>query len=145
LPELVGVPEISPVELRLNPGGNKPEIRLKLIGACPPVVCSCCVYVCPTVAVGSGEVVVIVKGAQFIVMEVLAGSGGNGGKVHDKLLAVIVYMPGSIYVWLVLRLQVEVVQVPTLTRGDPSPKLVSITHDGAPKGGKDAEMFTVTF
>jgi hypothetical protein len=89
--------------------------------------------------------VVIVKGAQFIVMEVVAGSGSNGGTLHDKLPAVIVYMPGSIYVWLVLRLQGELAQVPTLTMGDPSPKLVCITHDGAAKGGKDAEMFTVTF
>ena len=116
------------------------------MGVCPPEVSNCVEYACPTVPEGSGEVVVIVKGAQFIVMEVVAGSGsnGNGGEVRGKLPAVIVYMPGSIYVWLVLRLQGEVVQVP-FTMGDPSPKLVCITHNGAAATGKDAEMFIVTF
>jgi hypothetical protein len=51
VPAVVGVPEITPDALRLNPGG-KGELcasRLKVTAPCPPVACSCALYACPTV------------------------------------------------------------------------------------------------
>jgi hypothetical protein len=38
VPAVVGVPEMRPDALKLNPGGNVPDARLKLIVPCPPAV-----------------------------------------------------------------------------------------------------------
>jgi hypothetical protein len=38
IPAVNGVPVIEPDELRINPDGNAPDTRLKVIGACPPDV-----------------------------------------------------------------------------------------------------------
>ena len=38
VPELVGIPEINPVEPRVNPGGNEPLTKLNVTGVCPPEV-----------------------------------------------------------------------------------------------------------
>jgi hypothetical protein len=41
MPELVGVPDIKPVDAaKLNPAGSVPELRLQLYGIVPPVAAS---------------------------------------------------------------------------------------------------------
>jgi hypothetical protein len=37
VPAAVGVPEITPLELRVNPAGSVPELTLKIYGVVPPV------------------------------------------------------------------------------------------------------------
>jgi hypothetical protein len=46
-PEVLGVPDMSPVGLMLSPGGREPETMLKAMGPCPPEVRICLLYVLP--------------------------------------------------------------------------------------------------
>jgi hypothetical protein len=42
VPAVVGVPEITPVPLfNVRPAGNVPSVTLHVIGAVPPLDCSC--------------------------------------------------------------------------------------------------------
>ena len=47
-PAVVGVPEITPLELSDRPGGNVPEAMVQVYGAVPPVADSVCEYAKPT-------------------------------------------------------------------------------------------------
>jgi len=52
--EAVGVPEMAPVLLlRVNPGGNEPEVMLHMNGATPPDSVSVKEYACPATAAGT--------------------------------------------------------------------------------------------
>lgn len=58
VPAVVGVPEITPVEVTsVNPGGNAPALTLQLYGDVPPVACNVVEYAVSAVPEGS-EVVV---------------------------------------------------------------------------------------
>jgi hypothetical protein len=89
VPDVVGVPEMSPVEPSANPGGRVPDRRLKETGGSPPDDCNWMLCVCPTVPGGSGDGVVMLRDGQaagFTVRRNVAGSGGPidapGGRVH---------------------------------------------------------------
>ena len=60
-PDAVGVPLITPVELRLIPAGSVPVVTPQLIGAVPVAV-SVCEYAVPVDATGR-DMVVMVGGA----------------------------------------------------------------------------------
>src|SRR5436305_5161678 len=63
VPDLVGVPEITPVDERLSPAGSVPDARLHTRAPSPPVAASVCEYAVPTVPFGS--VVVMMLGTLF--------------------------------------------------------------------------------
>ena len=71
---------------------------------------------------------VILKFVHRTVRLVVAGSGPKGGIAHAPitLLAVIVYIPGVVYVCVVVRVQGVIVQIDKITWGAPSPKLTAI-------------------
>ena len=60
-PAAVGVPEITPDELRLKPAGRVPELTDQLYGGVPPVAARVTLYAELTTPTVSGEVVVIVR------------------------------------------------------------------------------------
>lgn len=66
VPGAVGVPEIVPVEDRLNPGGNVPLATAHVYGVVPPVAAKLAEYAVPTVPPGSE--VVVIDTAGLIVM-----------------------------------------------------------------------------
>jgi len=55
-PVCVGVPEICPPALRLNPAGNDPDTTDHVYGAVPPTPLRACEYAEPTVAAGNDDV-----------------------------------------------------------------------------------------
>lgn len=71
LPDIVGVPEIIPIDVKLNPDGSVPDTTLQLYGLTPPVACKSAEYEAPACPAGS-EVVVIVKVGGLITIEKLA-------------------------------------------------------------------------
>jgi hypothetical protein len=59
VPAVVGVPEITPGDVRLNPAGNVPALTLQLYGVVPPLACSVVEYAVPAVPPGSDVVVTV--------------------------------------------------------------------------------------
>ena len=60
-PGVVGVPEISPVEVfKLSPAGNDPLASANVYGPVPPLAASVCKYALFWVAFGSEVVVTVV-------------------------------------------------------------------------------------
>jgi hypothetical protein len=65
---VVGVPESRPELLRVSPAGSvEPLATDQVYGLVPPVAVNCSLYAVPTVAFGSGEVVVMAKLVTVIV------------------------------------------------------------------------------
>ena len=58
-PAVVGVPLITPLELRVSPTGNVPEVMLQLYGAVPPVAVNVCEYAAPVVPFNKLPVVIV--------------------------------------------------------------------------------------
>jgi hypothetical protein len=63
---VVGVPEITPDGVRINPAGRVPEVIFHVYGVTPPVAIIVKEYTDPTVPDVSGDVVVIVSDAEAI-------------------------------------------------------------------------------
>ena len=59
VPTVAGVPEITPVDARLNPAGNMPALTLQLYGVVPPLACSVVEYAVPAVPPGNDVVVTV--------------------------------------------------------------------------------------
>jgi hypothetical protein len=62
VPVAVGVPEITPLLLRLKPLGSVPEAKLHVRAPAPPLACRVTEYAAPTVPAVRGEVVATVGG-----------------------------------------------------------------------------------
>jgi len=62
VPAWVGVPEITPADDSVNPGGKDPDSRNHVYGGAPPVAVSVCEYGEPTLAFGRGDPLVMVSG-----------------------------------------------------------------------------------
>jgi hypothetical protein len=58
LPAADGFPEITPAEVKDNPGGNFPETKDQVYGGTPPVAARVAEYATPTEPVGSVFVVI---------------------------------------------------------------------------------------
>jgi hypothetical protein len=84
------------VLLSVKPGGREPDIRLNVMGGCPPEVCNWYEYGCDADPDGSdgGEVKLSCgHGCKMVIVDV-AGSGGKAEQVVS-LEAVIMYCPGD--------------------------------------------------
>jgi hypothetical protein len=68
VPVAVGVPEITPLLLRLKPLGSVPEAKLHVRAPAPPLACRATEYVAPTVPAVRGEVVATVGGGVTITL-----------------------------------------------------------------------------
>ena len=68
VPVAVGVPEITPLLLRLKPLGSVPEAKLHVRAPAPPLACRVTEYAAPTVPAVRGEVVVTVGGGVTITL-----------------------------------------------------------------------------
>jgi hypothetical protein len=64
-PEVVGVPEITPLDERLRPAGREPELSVQAYGGVPPEAARVAEYAVPTVAPGR-EVVVIASAVEVV-------------------------------------------------------------------------------
>ena len=72
LPELVGMPLISPVdELSVKPTGSEPVLTLNVYGGVPPAAARVSVYPTPIVPLGNAGAVVIVKPAAIVILNCL--------------------------------------------------------------------------
>jgi hypothetical protein len=137
---------MSPAEFKVNPAGNDPDTRLKLIRACPPVVCSWVEYPCPTVPEGraGGEVMLNAGQLTPTFVETEEGSEAetqppdSGGGIA---CAVIVYKPALEYTWVILH---GVVQEPRFVNDSVAANLICTPH-GAAATGYDAVTVAVTF
>lgn len=63
----VGVPEMSPALLIVNPAGNEPALTLNASGA-SPVATTCWLYAAPSVPAGSVVVVIVGAAGRFTTM-----------------------------------------------------------------------------
>ena len=68
VPVAVGVPEITPPELRLKPLGRVPEAKLHVTAPAPPLACRETEYAAPIVPAVRGEVVATVGGGVTITL-----------------------------------------------------------------------------
>ena len=68
VPVAVGVPEITPLLLRLKPLGSVPEAKLHVRAPAPPLACRVTEYAAPTVPAVRGEVVATVGGGVTITL-----------------------------------------------------------------------------
>ena len=75
VPLLVGVPEITPLVARLNPGGNAPEMLVQLYGVCPPDAVNVWLYDVPFVPFGK-EVVSTTSGT-LTILDNMVGQPSN--------------------------------------------------------------------
>jgi hypothetical protein len=70
-PLVVGVPDNTPVEESVKPGGKKGAFALKVYGAVPPVAVKVRLYATPTLPEGTpvpvGEIVIPSQGSTFSV------------------------------------------------------------------------------
>ena len=88
----LGVPEITPVPLKLKPAGKLPDVRLHVYDGTPPVACSVWLYATPSDAPGNDAVVMINAAGGFTV-KVMAcetdelPTASATLKVNDPLLA----------------------------------------------------------
>jgi len=61
-PPVVGVPEIAPEVLKLNPAGKLPVVTLQVMVPTPPVACNVVLYAVLTTPLGKDAVVMVSKG-----------------------------------------------------------------------------------
>jgi hypothetical protein len=62
VPAVVGVPEMTPLVLRVNPAGKVPETIVQVYGAVPPLAVSVWEYAAPTVPPVNVLVVILIVG-----------------------------------------------------------------------------------
>jgi hypothetical protein len=132
VPAVDGVPVISPVGLMLSPAGNDPPTILKEIGTCPPEVCSCCEYACPTVTEGKRLGVVMLNARQLTVTFVEIGDGGKAVTqplfgIPGTASAVTVYKPGFEYVCVTVH---GAVQLPIMVNGSAAENRIRTPQGG---------------
>ncbi len=99
LEDPVGVPEITPALLKLNPAGKLPAVTAQLYGGTPPVAWSVWLYAVPIVA-GARDVVVMVNG---------------GGGFTVTVTAWLAEFPAASLTWKVTELLPAPVGVPATT------------------------------
>ena len=76
-PAVVGVPEIAPALLRVNPAGRVPVVTLQAAVPTPPVDCNAALYAVPTTPLGTDAVVMASKALIVMLKDWVAVSWGE--------------------------------------------------------------------